>query len=56
MMVLSIRGEWIKMGCFRFAGQEVPTDLTDENPRFWEVRSGDTNFMTTCSQIRVEAT
>lgn len=52
----SMRGEWIKMGCFIFAGPEVPTNLTDENPRLWEVRSGDTNFMTTCSQIQVEAT
>lgn len=31
--------EETKMGCFRFSGSEMPTSLTDVNPRLQEVRS-----------------
>lgn len=38
VLITEIKGEWAKMGCYRFAGSEVPANLRDGSPRPQEVR------------------
>lgn len=47
VLITEIKGEWAQMGCFRFAGLELPANRTDGNPRLQHVRPRDTDFMTT---------
>lgn len=47
VLITEINREWAQVGCFRFAGSEVPAKLTDGNPRLGQVRPRVTDFMTT---------